>query len=79
MERELPAHREHGVWTTYVNYGCRCDKCSEKARAVNRQAYLRHKEGGTSTTQQGIGTDPRNEGGYLGVYDLGTYLSKGNE
>lgn len=26
----------HGRWTTYVNYACRCDRCTEAWRARNK-------------------------------------------
>ena len=34
--RPLPEGREHGVYTTYTNYGCRCTPC-KKANTAQRK------------------------------------------
>lgn len=31
-----PDDPRHGRWTTYVNYGCRCDRCREAWRIRNK-------------------------------------------
>ena len=41
--KPLPAGRRHGVYTTYSNYGCRCERCKQAAADQRRRVREQRK------------------------------------
>lgn len=43
LTRPIPATVKHGTYSTYMNWGCRCEPCKAAGSAANRSQYLARK------------------------------------